>query len=66
MFIKKAALCKVAQSKTKITKKGKKSRNNKENLITKKKRAKEQRERITRYESPSPRPIKKKSERGDP
>ena len=47
-------------------KNGKKSRNNKEKLITKKKRAKEQRERITICESPSPRPIKKKSERGDP
>ena len=40
-------------------KKGEKSKNIKEEIITKKERAKEQRERITRCESPSPRPIKK-------
>ena len=38
MFIKKIALCKVAQSKRKITKK-ERSRNIKEKIITKKKRA---------------------------
>ena len=48
------------QSSTKhIKKKRKKSKNIEEELITKKERAKEQRERITRCESPSPRPIKK-------
>ena len=50
------------QSSTKHIKKYKKrerSRNIKEALITKKERAKEQRERITRCESPSPGPIKK-------
>ena len=40
-------------------KKGEKNKNIKEEIITKKERAKEQRERITRCESPSPRPIKK-------
>ena len=40
-------------------KKEEKSKNIKEALITKKERAKEQRERITRCKSPSPRPIKK-------
>ena len=44
MYIQKTVLCKKAQSKSKITKKGKKSRNIKEKLITKKKRAKERRE----------------------
>ena len=44
MYIQKTVLCKKAQSKPKITKKGKKSINIKEKLITKKKRAKEQRE----------------------
>ena len=44
MYIQKTVLCKKAQSKSKITKKRKKSRNIKEKLITKKKRAKEQRE----------------------
>ena len=38
--------------------KRKKSRNGKKKLITKTTRAKEQRERITRCEFPSPRPIK--------
>ena len=42
-------------------KKEKKSRNRKEKLITKTKRAKQQRERITRCESPSPRTIKKRT-----
>ena len=40
-------------------KKREKSKNIREALITNKERAKEQRERITRCESPSPRPIKK-------
>ena len=40
-------------------KKEKKSRNRKEKLITKTKRAKQQREKITKCGSPSPRPIKK-------
>ena len=40
-------------------KKGEKNKNIKEEIITKKEKAKEQRERITRCESPSPRPIKK-------
>ena len=40
-------------------KKGEKNKNIKEEIITKKERAKEQRERITRCEFPSPRPIKK-------
>ena len=44
MYIQKTTLCEKAQSKSKITKKGKKSKNIKEKLITKKKRAKEQRE----------------------
>ena len=44
MYIQKTVLCKKAQSKSKITKKRKKSRNIKEKLITKKKRAKERRE----------------------
>ena len=44
MYIQKTVLCKKAQSKFKITKKVKKSRNIKEKLITKKKRAKERRE----------------------
>ena len=45
MYIQKTVLCKKAQSKSKIKKKErKKSRNIKEKLITKKKRAKEQRE----------------------
>ena len=44
MYIQKTVLCKKAQSKSKITKKVKKSRNIKEKLITKKKRAKERRE----------------------
>ena len=39
--------------------KRKKSRNRKKKLITKTTRAKEQRERITRCESPNHRPIKK-------
>ena len=50
------------QSSTKHIKKYKireKSKNIKEALITKKERAKEQRERITKCESPSPRKIKK-------
>ena len=42
-------------------KKREKRKNKKEALITKKKRAKEQRKRITRCESPSLRPIKKGS-----
>ena len=44
MYIQKTVLCKKAQSKSKITKTGKKSINIKEKLITKKKRAKERRE----------------------
>ena len=45
MYIQKTVLCKIAQSKSKITKKKrKKSRKIKEKLITKKKRAKERRE----------------------
>ena len=45
MYIQKTVLCKKAQSKSKIIKKKrKKSRNIKEKLITKKKRAKERRE----------------------
>ena len=40
-------------------KKRDKSKNLKEKLITKKERAKEQRERITRCEFPNPKPIKK-------
>ena len=48
------------QSSTKHIKQYKnKQKNKKEALITKKERAKEQRERITKCESPSPRKIKK-------
>ena len=42
-------------------KKREKSKNRGKKLITKKKRAKEQRERFTRCESSSPRPIKKRT-----
>ena len=46
-------------TKHKKYKKEEKSKNIKEALITKKERAKEQRERITKCEFSSPRPIKK-------
>ena len=55
MYIQKTTLCKEAQSISKITK----ATNRKKKLITKKQRAKKQREKFTRCESPSPRPIKK-------
>ena len=58
MYIQKTAKCKVAQSISKSTKK-ERSKNIKEALIRKKERVKEQRKRITRCESSSPRPIKK-------
>ena len=53
MYIQKTVLCKEAQSISKTTKKKKKQTN--------KKSAKEQRERFTKCEYPSPRPIKKKA-----
>ena len=60
MYIQKTTLCKEPQSILKITKKNREAKTEeKKNLNTKKKRAKEQTERFTRCESPSPRPIKK-------
>ena len=70
MYIQKTTLCKEAQSILKLTQKKQKTKNKKQKtknknknrgkkLITKKKRAKEQRGRFTRCESPSPRPIQK-------
>jgi len=59
MYIQKTTLCKEAQS-IKITKM-REGKNNEKKLITKKKRAKKQRERFTRCESTSPRPIKKRT-----
>ena len=59
MYIQKTTLCKEPQSILKITKKREKSKNKEKKLIKKKKRTKKQRERCTRCESASPRPIKK-------
>ena len=57
---KKLLYAKRAQSKSKVTKM-RKEKEWRRKLITKKKRTKEQRERITRCESPSPKPVKNRT-----
>ena len=53
------------KAKPKATKESKRKRKQKRKLITKEKRTKERRERIISCESPGPRPVKKRSIKGN-